>query len=81
MHQHEPSERLIRVDDVKRLTGISRTQIWRLEKAGRFPRRRRLGPNSVAWVMSEVQAFVRSRAVVYVGQNQNEVTDTGSVSE
>ena len=75
MHQHEPSERLIRVDDVKRLTGISRTQIWRLEKAGKFPRRRKIGANSVAWVLGEVLDFCRTREVVVVGMNHAQTSD------
>lgn len=32
----------------------SRVHIDRLEKAGRFPRRVQLGPNSVAWVEDEI---------------------------
>ena len=37
----------------------SRQHIDRLEKQGRFPQRRRLGNNSVGWVESEVDEFLR----------------------
>jgi len=42
-------------------TGLSRMTLWRLEKAGHFPARRRLGPNSVAWLESDVTAWIESR--------------------
>jgi hypothetical protein len=35
--------------------------IWRLEKAGRFPRRVKLGPNSVGWVSTEIDAWIEAR--------------------
>ena len=39
----------------------SPVQIWRLEKAGTFPRRITLGPNRVGWVEAEVEAWLRKR--------------------
>ena len=39
----------------------SPVQIWRLEKAGTFPRRIKLGPNRVGWVEAEVEAWLRHR--------------------
>jgi prophage regulatory protein len=36
----------------------SRTWFWRMERAGMFPRRRRIGPNSVAWVAEEVDDWI-----------------------
>jgi prophage regulatory protein len=35
--------------------------IWRLEKVGRFPRRVKLGPNSVGWVSTEIDAWIEAR--------------------
>ena len=72
------SDRLVRSTELVALVGLSRTQVWRLEKAGQFPRRRRLGPNSVAWLLSEVQEFLNSREVVVVGQNSD--AEAGKVS-
>ena len=46
---------------VQELTGLSRTSIWRMETEGRFPRRRRLTGNSVAWIEEEVINWLDSR--------------------
>lgn len=53
--------RLIRTAEVLARTGLSRTTIWRLERAGLFPARRRLGPNSVGWLESEIDEWVAGR--------------------
>ncbi len=71
-------DRLVRAAELSRIVALSRTQVWRLEKAGKFPRRRRLGPNSVAWLLSEVQEFLRTREVVVLGHEENE--EVGAVS-
>jgi prophage regulatory protein len=39
----------------------SEAHIWRLEKAGKFPRRVHLGANRVAWVEAEVSAWTSSK--------------------
>jgi predicted DNA-binding transcriptional regulator AlpA len=36
----------------------SRTWFWRMERAGRFPRRRQIGTNSVAWVAEEIDEWM-----------------------
>lgn len=51
----------LRFPAVTGITGLSRSTIWRLEKSGVFPPRRRLGLNSVAWLRSEVEGWVASR--------------------
>jgi len=49
---------LIRQREVSRMTGLSRTSIWRWEKDGRFPPRRRLGARCVCWLRHEVEAWI-----------------------
>jgi prophage regulatory protein len=49
---------------VRAVTGISRTVAWRKERSGDFPKRRQLGPKSVGWLASEVQAWIQSRTLV-----------------
>ena len=39
--------------------------IYRLERAGNFPRRRRLGVNSVAWLEGDVSQWVDSRPLAW----------------
>ena len=42
-------------------TGLSRASIYRYIKRERFPPRRRVGPNRVAWVPAEVIAWTKAR--------------------
>lgn len=53
--------RMIRLAEVEFMIGLKRSQIFRLEAAGEFPRRRALGPRSVAWLESEVFAWIEAR--------------------
>lgn len=52
---------IIRMKEVIRRVGLSRSTIWRLERTGKFPRRRRLGPNSIGWLLSEVDDWIATR--------------------
>ncbi len=56
--------RIIRLDEVRHLTGLSDSSIVRREREGTFPHRVRLGPNSVGWLLDEVEAWIASRPVV-----------------
>jgi prophage regulatory protein len=40
---------------------LSKCQVWRLEKDGRFPKRVQVSPARVAWVESEIDAWIASR--------------------
>ena len=53
--------RILRQRQVCERVGYSQMHIWRLEKAGRFPRRMKLGPNSVGWVSTEIDAWIEAR--------------------
>jgi prophage regulatory protein len=54
-------ERFLRRHDVVEITGLSRSQIDRLTKAGKFPGRVTLSPACSAWVASEVEAWIAAR--------------------
>lgn len=49
---------------LKREFGIPwcRTHLDRLEKAGKFPKRRRLGEHRVVWVWAEIEEYCRKIA-------------------
>ncbi len=47
-------DKFIRFGSLAEMVGLSRTTIYRLEQQGQFPKRVKLGSNSVAWRMSEV---------------------------
>jgi prophage regulatory protein len=53
--------RILRQRQVCEAVGYSTMHIWRLEKAGLFPRRLKLGPNSVGWLASEIDAWIEAK--------------------
>lgn len=57
------SHQLVSKKELRTVLGIpySVAHIARLEKAGKFPKRIQLGPNRVAWVRSEVEAWIAER--------------------
>ena len=61
MNNPENCLSLLSLDDLQRIVPLSRTTIWGLERQGDFPRRIRIGPNRVAWVEIEVEAWINDR--------------------
>jgi prophage regulatory protein len=55
------SRKIIRKPEVRQRTGLSDTQVWRLEGRRDFPARIQLGPNSTGWYEDEVDEWVHSR--------------------
>ncbi len=55
-------DRFLREPEVKRITGLSRSTRWRMERRDEFPRRRPISRNAVAWLASEIEAWVADRA-------------------
>lgn len=49
---------LVREQECRQITGLSRQRRWEMEKDGRFPKRISLGTRSVAWRLSELQAWI-----------------------
>ena len=64
------SHKILRLPAVRELTGLSTPTIYRLLKAGNFPVRVRLGPNSVGWYESDVLAWIDSRSRIATGQHR-----------
>jgi predicted DNA-binding transcriptional regulator AlpA len=52
---------ILRTADVIRVTGLSRTTLWRLERQGDFPARLRLGLNSIGWREDEIARWIDAR--------------------
>lgn len=52
---------LIKIAEVRRITSMSTTYIYEHMLDNTFPKQVRLGPRSVAWVKSEVQAWAQER--------------------
>ena len=55
------SLRALRLPDIIRLTGLSRSQIYRMEAAGQFPKRISLTSRTTAWLHHEVEAWIAHR--------------------
>jgi prophage regulatory protein len=67
--------KLLRLPAVIAATGLSRMTIYRLEVAGEFPKRRRVSSNSVAWVSTEIEAWIESLPVARMGRDARQKTD------
>lgn len=55
-------ERILRKPQVQDKVGKSDATIYREEMAGRFPKRIKLGANSVGWLESEVDEWIKEKA-------------------
>lgn len=53
--------RLIAKRELSQMVPYTPQHILRLEKEGKFPRRVQVGPNRVAWVEAEVEAWIAAR--------------------
>lgn len=56
----ELDERLLRLRDVKQKTGLGTSTIYRRIADGTFPVPRSLGPNTVRWLQSDIDAWIKS---------------------
>lgn len=54
-------DRLVREDERRQITSISRSQTWKLEKEGLFPARKKLGNSSCAWLLSDLLLWCHQR--------------------
>jgi len=45
------------------MADLSHVTLWRMEKRGEFPKRRQISPGRVAWLESEILAWMESRPV------------------
>lgn len=62
MALHHPRLLLTRGDLPRMGIRISNSTLLRLEAAGKFPKRVRIGAHSVAWLASEIDAHVTALA-------------------
>ena len=56
--------RMLRIAQVEAITGLSGVTLWRMEREGKFPRRRRLMGSMVGWREDEIRAWVDNRKPV-----------------
>ncbi|MCL1078800.1 AlpA family phage regulatory protein [Parashewanella spongiae] len=63
------NDRIVREAERQKITSISRSQAFQLERQNRFPKRIKLGSRSVGWRLSELQKWV------------SKVAEQGSIEE
>lgn len=54
------SDKILRVNEVTLVTGLSQSTIRRLEKSDCFPKRIKIANNAIGWLKSEVDAWIDS---------------------
>ena len=54
----EASEQLLRLPQVKSITGLSKSTIYSRIAEGDFPKQISIGPRLVVWVESEIQNWI-----------------------
>jgi prophage regulatory protein len=54
-------DRFIREPEVHRITGLSRTTRWRLERAGKFPKSYKTSDNTSAKLLSQIMTWMAER--------------------
>lgn len=65
MAKHTPTQegdRIIRKPELFSIIGMKDTSVWRMEQAGKFPKRLRLGGSACGWLLSEVNGWLSERA-------------------
>ena len=54
-------KRILRLSAAKDLTGLSRSSIYLMMRAGTFPRNILLGERAVGWLETDIQEWIDSR--------------------
>lgn len=57
-------QRALNFHELHEKTKLARSTIFKLEKAGQFPKRRRYGSRTIRWLESEVDEWIESRPVI-----------------
>jgi len=57
--------RILDEKQVMRLIPFSRSTLWRMQKRGDFPLRRKFSPGRVGWAESEIQDWIQNYRTLY----------------
>ena len=57
----QPYSRILRLPEVMERVGLSRASVYTYIAAGNFPKQMSLGPNTVGWLESEIEAWIAQR--------------------
>lgn len=71
MTEQQMAERVLRIDDVVGLVGMSRAWLYKRMAAGGFPKPLKLGLKAVGWRQSEVLRWIDERSADRDASEQN----------
>ena len=54
-------DRVLRLPEVLKLTGLSRATVYRLERAGTFPKRKKISANAAGWSERAVRDWIAAK--------------------
>lgn len=54
-------DKILRRESVRQMTGLSNTQIDRMEQEAKFPRRRQITERIIGWSYVEIQAWIQKK--------------------
>jgi prophage regulatory protein len=60
--------KLIKISEVSALTTISKSHIYTLARAGKFPKSRKISTNSSVWLESEILAWMNEQLGIETGE-------------
>ena len=63
--------RILRLAQVRQMTGLGRSCIYQLQAQNQFPQRIKICARAVGWIESEVQQWVANRIFQSRGKNGN----------
>ena len=69
---------IIRLKQVKAMTGLSRTTIYRFISINEFPKQIKLGPKSSGWLIDEVDEWIK-RQIQIRDNRQIKVKGNGKI--
>ena len=55
---------VLRFPELREVVSLSRATIFRMERAGSFPARRKISSRNVGWIREEIEAWIQSRSIV-----------------
>ena len=55
------SHRILRLPEVMKKTGLGRTNLYQMTKAGQFPQSVSLGAKAMGWVEEEIDKWIEQR--------------------
>ena len=69
----KPDLRLITLPEVIKIVPYSPSHLWRLERAGKFPKRVQIGANRIGWVAEEIDRWIDKKIQNRTSQNPTDL--------